>query len=108
MEPLSGNIFTSREGGGTDEIFESLVETAHFRLERIVSTGQATPRGQWLDQETSEWVILLSGSAGLLFEGESEVRLMQPGDYLYIPAHRHHRVEWTAAEGETVWLALHY
>jgi cupin 2 domain-containing protein len=53
-------------------------------------------------------VILLSGNAGLLFEGETEVRVMRPGDYVHIPAHRRHRVEWTDREQKTVWLALHY
>jgi cupin 2 domain-containing protein len=41
-------------------------------------------------------------------EGETEVRVMRPGDYVHIPAHRRHRVEWTDREQKTVWLALHY
>jgi cupin 2 domain-containing protein len=92
VESLSNNnIFFSCAGNGTEEFFESLVETEHFTLKRIVSAGQATPPGQWLDQETDEWVILLSGSAGVLFEGEDQVQVMQPGDYLHIPAYRRHR-----------------
>ena len=105
----SGNLFSGmmvREL--RDEIFETLLETNHFQLERIVSTGQATPPGEWYDQDTNEWVILLEGSAGLLFEGETEVCVMRPGDYVYIQAHRRHRVEWTEPEQKTVWLALHY
>ncbi|HEX9801972.1 MAG TPA: cupin, partial [Gammaproteobacteria bacterium] len=27
--------------------------------------------------------------------------------YLLLPAHCRHRVAWTAAGGETVWLAIH-
>lgn len=79
-----------------------------FRLERIISAGQATPEGEWYDQETHEWVVLLSGSAGLLFEGETEIRVLNPGDYLLISAHCRHRVEWTDPERQTVWLAWHY
>ena len=90
------------------EIFESLLETKNFRLERIVSGGQATPPGEWYDQANHEWVVLLKGGAGLRFEDEAETRVLQPGDYLLIPAHRRHRVEWTDPETPTVWLALHY
>jgi cupin 2 domain-containing protein len=32
---------------------------------------------------------------------------MRPGDYVNLPAHCRHRVEWTDPERETVWLALH-
>jgi cupin 2 domain-containing protein len=90
------------------ELFEDLIKTEHFRLERIVSVGQSAPLGQWYDQETNEWVVLLSGSAGLLFEGEGEPHILRPGDCILIPAHRRHRVEWTDPETRTVWLALHY
>jgi cupin 2 domain-containing protein len=85
-----------------------LIETDRFKLERIISAGQATPPGEWYDQDDNEWVILLSGSAGLLFEDDEEVCVMRPGDYVHITAHRRHRVEWTDANQKTIWLALHY
>jgi len=91
-----------------EEICDALLQNDHFKLERIVSAGQATPSGEWYDQEMHEWVLLLSGSAGLRFEGEKDVRVLRPGDYVLIPAHRRHRVEWTDAQQKTVWLALHY
>jgi cupin 2 domain-containing protein len=77
------------------------------RIERIVSTGQASPAGFWYDQDWAEWVILLAGSAGLLIEGEGAPRILAPGDYLEIPPHVRHRVEWTDADRPTVWLAVH-
>ncbi|MBI2486220.1 MAG: cupin domain-containing protein [Deltaproteobacteria bacterium] len=101
------NLF-SNLSDSTMEVFEPLLETKHFKLERIISSGQATPPGEWYDQDTDEWVILLSGSAGLLFEGAEEVYVMNPGDYVHIPAHRRHRVEWTDIKQKTVWLTLHY
>jgi len=52
-------------------------------------------------------VILLSGGAGLLFEGEQQARQLAPGDHLLIPAGCRHRVEWTDARQKTVWLAVH-
>ena len=101
------NIFTTPPKASGEEISETLFRTDCLRLERILSTGQSTPPGQWFDQDADEWVVLLSGSAGLLFEGERAICDMQPGDYLLIPAHTRHRVEWTAAGKDTVWLAGH-
>lgn len=102
------NIFANVNHFAQTEIFEQLLVNAHFKLERIISTGQATPPDQWYDQTQAEWVILLSGSAGLLFEGEQTLHLLKPGDYLYIPAHQRHRVEWTDTSQPTVWLALNF
>ena len=102
------NIFSRIPYFMQDEISETLLKAEHFDLERIVSSGQATPPGEWFDQMTNEWVILLSGSAGLRFDDEAEGRTLYPGDYVHIPAHRRHRVEWTDPEQKTVWLALHY
>ena len=106
MKP--GNIFLKIPDLVKDEIFESLLKTDHLELERIISSGQATPPGQWYEQSTDEWVILLKGRAGLLFEGQKEVMVLHPGDYVHILAHQRHRVEWTDGEQKTVWLALHY
>lgn len=101
------NLFSNLPDS-TMEVFEPLLETDHFKLERIISSGHATPPGEWCDQDTDEWVILLSGSAGLIFEGDEEAFVMNPGDYVHIPAHRRHRVQWTETKEKIVWLALHY
>jgi cupin 2 domain-containing protein len=102
------NLFAPIPPETPAEIIQVLLETGNFRLERIVSAGQATPPGEWYDQDTHEWVALLTGSAGLSFADEPEPRVLRPGDYLLIPAHRRHRVEWTDPDQPTVWLALHY
>jgi len=52
-----------------DEVADPLVERQGLRIERIVSTGQATPEGQWYDQDTDEWVLVVQGSARLRIEG---------------------------------------
>ncbi len=75
---------------------------------RIVSTGQATPEGEWLDQDDNEWVLVLSGSAVISFAGDADPKPLRPGDHLHIPAHVRHRVEQTDLKQPTVWLALHY
>ncbi len=102
------NLFDGLPGRRPDEIVDVLAEAEAVRIERIVSTGQATAPGQWFDQERAEWVVVLRGRAGLRFEDEADARTMQPGDHVTIAAHRRHRVEWTDPDQPTVWLAVHY
>jgi cupin 2 domain-containing protein len=103
----AGRLFEGLPAAAPEELVEDLLAGGRFVLKRIVSTGQATPPGAWCDQDEDEWVVLLTGSAGLLIEGEPAVRRLDPGDWLLLPAHCRHRVEWTAPERPTVWLALH-
>jgi cupin 2 domain-containing protein len=102
------NLFDDLPAHLPEEAVETLVSSPGARLERIVSLGQATPAGHWYDQDTNEWVILLRGAAAVRFEDEPEPRRLGPGNWLDIPAHRRHRVEWTTPDEPTVWLALHY
>lgn len=103
-----GNLFTAIPSPLSEELVQELQRGTACKLERIVSLGHATPKDQWYDQEWHEWVVLLSGSAGLRFEDEDSIRVLHPGDWVNIPAHKRHRVEWTDAKLQTVWLALHY
>ena len=91
-----------------DEVVDLLVEHPGLRIERIVSTGQATPEGQWYDQDSDELVLVVDGTARLSIEGESEERELGEGDWILLPAHCRHRVTWTRAEPPTVWLAIHF
>lgn len=91
-----------------DEVFQELLQGGEFRLERIISTGQATPPDLWYDQPQAEWVILLSGAARLVFEDQPEPVELRPGDYVNIPPHCRHRVQWTDPQQTSIWLALHY
>src|ERR1700730_8569392 len=86
--------------------FTELLWRKGVRIERIVSSGQSTPVDKPYNQENDEWVLLVSGSAGLWIEGEAE-RELRPDDYVLIPSHRPHRVTWTAKGEPTVWLAVH-
>ncbi len=90
-----------------EEVFETLQEGRSIRIERIISTGQTTPVGEWYDQERSEWVILLQGEAEIGYEDGTRVRL-KTGDYLFIPPHQKHRVEFTTDVPPCIWLAIHY
>lgn len=104
---ISGNLFADIPGEMQDESCTQIVRSENVRIERIVSRGQASPPGFWYDQETDEWVLLVKGSASLSFIDGREIALT-PGDHLLIPRHMRHRVERTAPEGETIWLAVHY
>jgi cupin 2 domain-containing protein len=104
----TGKLFDDLPERLREEEFTRLLDEPGFRLERIVSTGQATPAGAWYDQPEPEWVVLLTGSAGLLIADEPKPRRLAQGDWIVIPAGVRHRVEWTDPDQPTVWLALHY
>ena len=91
-----------------EEVVETLCRRPGARIERIVSTGQAAPEGQWYDQEADEWVLLIRGGARLRIDGEAQDRALAPGDYLLLPAHCRHRVTWTERDAPTIWLAIHF
>lgn len=103
----SGNLLNFENLPQTGESVTVLVDKAGAQIERIVSTGQASPPGFWHDQEADEWVLLVAGSAGLEIEGE-DVATLAPGDWMMLPARCRHRVAWTDRERPTVWLAVHW
>ena len=102
------NLFADIPENLKNELIETVLHASNFRMERIVSQGHCSPEGFWYNQDENEWVILLKGSAGICFEGKEELIVLYPGDYIQIPQHLKHRVEWTDADQETVWLAVHY
>ena len=101
------NIFDAIPRNLEAEVFERLVESEFVTIERIISKGHKSPESGWYDQDKNEWVMVLSGEAVLLFEDGSSVNL-KAGDFIDIPAHKKHKVEWTAPDIETIWLAVHY
>lgn len=102
------NLFESIPDKIPGEIFDTIIGGRNLRLERIVSDGHSTPEDYWYDQEMNEWVMLLSGSASILFEENNTETVLYPGDYILIKSHVKHRVLWTDKRQKTVWLALHY
>jgi len=107
--PLQDNLLSDLPptSGEAEEIFTPILDRPGVRLERIVSTGQASPPGFWYDQAWDEWVLLVEGWALLRVGTEETPRRLGPGDHLLIPARCRHRVEATAPDRPTVWLALH-
>lgn len=51
---------------------------------------------------------MLEGAADLQIGGEAAPRRLGPGDYVEIPPHVRHRVEWTDPDRPTVWLAVNW
>ena len=95
----AGNLFATFPGNLADEQFTRLLTTPHraHRAHRLDRTGEPARllvrpgRGRM-------GACVLAGSAGLLIEGEPRRVSLAPGDYLHIPAHTRHRVEWTDVE----------
>ncbi len=100
-----GNLLLDAGSPTEQEQFQILLQTPGLRLERIVSHGQATPPGQWYDQDDPEWVLLVRGSAELAFDRGRKVEL-KAGDYVLIEAGSRHRV--AVCSDDAIWLALHF
>jgi len=93
---------------GEQETFEDLLSRPDVRIERIISTGQASPPGFWYSQPQGEWVMVVQGAAGLQIEHEEQERVLRAGDFINLPAQLRHRVNWTSSDEPTIWLAVHY
>lgn len=108
---LKGGAFVELPAGLRAVAFDktgTLTEGRPAVVEVVPLNGHASPEGFWYDQDRHEWVLVLQGAARLRFEGDEQSIDMKPGDWLNIPAHQRHRVEWTTLDGPTVWLAVHY
>jgi cupin 2 domain-containing protein len=101
-----GRLLSGLPDGAAGEEFLPLAANGTTRIERIVSTGQASPPGFWYDQEEDEFVLLVAGRAVLAIAERSEPLVLEPGDWVNLPARCRHRVEWTSAEPPTIWLAV--
>lgn len=101
------NLFNGIPVDLPQEFFETLVQSEHVHIERIVSRGHTTKGGEWFDQDQGEFVLLLRGGARLEYL-EGPAVTLHPGDWLVIPANCKHRVSWTDNEQDSIWLAVHY
>ena len=102
------NLLSPLPDADAAECVDTLLTRRGLRIERIVSRGQASPPGFWYDQGEGEWVVLLAGAARLRFADETEAHLLRAGDWIDIPPHRRHRVDWTDPMVPTVWLTVSY
>lgn len=102
------NLFDEIPEELDEEFFQTLAMSGFTKVERIISDGQATPIGEWYDQNWDEWVLLIIGGATLRFEVDNTLLILNPGDHVMIPAGCRHRVEKTAKGKKTIWLAVHF
>jgi len=107
MKLISKNMYEDLPENLRDEIIQVIAENSNIKIEKIISHGQSSPQNFWYDQEQNEFVLLLKGSAELLFENDEQVK-MNEGDYIIIPSHKKHRIEKTSETEKTIWLAIHY
>ncbi|MYK25847.1 MAG: cupin domain-containing protein [Dehalococcoidia bacterium] len=103
----SGDLLHDLPDDLPEELVETLAESGSVRIERVVSTGHASPEGFWYDQPDLEFVLVVKGRARLEFDDGGSLEL-EPGRWFDIPAHRRHRVAWTSPDEPTVWLAIHF
>jgi cupin 2 domain-containing protein len=61
MSSATGNIFANAPERVSGEEFVELLSTPNLRIERIVSTGHASPAVEWYDHDWAEWVVVLKG-----------------------------------------------
>jgi len=102
---MSPNLFDLPDPLPDNEEFTEMLRSKNLRIERIVSSGQTTPDGQWYDQDEDEWVALIQGEAILEYENGEKVQL-SAGDHILLPAHCRHRVAYTSANPPCIWLAV--
>ncbi len=106
--PLPRNLLTNLPLSLPQEWTQTLAESSHVRIERIVSTGHASPDDFWYDQQDHEWILILQGEAKLQLEDQPVPIHLGAGDQLLIPARQKHRVAWTTPAEPTVWLAVFF
>lgn len=113
MAPVKYHFFENLPADKTAESFETVLQRPGLTVERIVSNGHCSPDHFWYEQETDEWVLVLSGSATLVFSSaqDTDTTLLPvtlcPGEAIFIAAGERHRVVSTEAGKPTVWLAIH-
>ena len=90
----TNNLFQNIPENLPDEVFETIIKTEDVQIERIISYGHITEKTKWYEQSKNEWVVVLKGKATIQFKNDT-LHTLNEGDYLNIPAHIKHRVEWT-------------
>ena len=85
------------------ESFDHLADVGGARIERIVSWGSGT---DWYLQDWDEFVLVHRGWADIEL-GDGSLLHLAEGGAAFLPAGLRHRVVRTAADGPTVWVAVH-
>jgi cupin 2 domain-containing protein len=102
------NLFSDIPAYLPEEWTQVVAQNKGVTIERIVSRGHCSAEDFWYDQAWDEWVAVVQGSAGIELRGQPDIIRLAQGDHLLIPAHVKHRVAWTSADPQTIWLAVHF
>ena len=102
------NIFSDIPLDFKEEFIEPLVKDSNVKIARIVSRGHRSARDFWYNQDVNEFVLVLEGEAKLKFKDEKKIAHMRKGDYMIIPVHKEHRIQWTSKNEDTLWLTVHF
>jgi cupin 2 domain-containing protein len=97
------NIFSANMTDPNIEVFDTLLNTPNVKIQKITSNGQTS--SSWYEQEKDEWVVLLEGSAILVFEDKQELHLKK-GEFVHIPKMKKHKVTYTSSPA--IWLAVYF
>lgn len=98
------NLLDNIPPPSNSELFETIAQSKHTTIERIISYGQTTPDDQPYHQTHDEWVMVIKGEANLKIEHIGEITL-QANDSIFIPKNHRHWVTYTS--NPTIWLAVH-
>ena len=101
----NANLYDPSSASLSEEVAETLYADEWVRIERIISTGQASPEGFWYDQKENEWVCVLEGQGAIQWE-DGSTKVLDRGEWVLISAHVRHRVLSTSATPPCIWLAF--
>lgn len=88
-----------------EELIEVLAKgNGGVRIERVVSNGHTTG---WFDQDETEFVALLSGSAVLEY-ADGHKQYLAAGATVILQPHERHRVLFTSPDVPSIWLCMFY
>lgn len=102
MTPIiRGRLRAPSDAPALGELTEAVAELGGVAVEQTLSGALSAPADY--EQDHDEWVVLLAGGATLVVDDESLD--LGPGDWVFLRAHRPHRLLETRPG--TSWLALH-
>ena len=89
-------------------VLETLFENSDVKIERVTAHGQITPDGDFPDEPSHEFLVLLKGQLVLEYQDETESAKLGPGDFAIADADQRTRADYTSVDEETVWIKVSF
>lgn len=116
------NIFDLKDLSEKEEVVKILTENENVKIEKIISTGQAT---DWQESDKNEFVILIQGEAEIeYFENKNFEKneniienqrntnnkklQLAKGDTILINKGERHRVSYTSKNPCCIWICIFF